>query len=94
MTIHARPPDRADQRSAVARRIGQGHGLTRVGWSTRGYDGVARDPAAVLARIAPDLRSGAIVLLHEGGSPGQAVAVLEGVLQLLQQRGLRADIPG
>ena len=76
--------------AAVLRR----HGLTRVGWSTRGYDGVARDPAAVLARIAPDLRSGAIVLLHEGGSPGQAVAVLEGVLQLLQQRGLRADIPG
>lgn len=76
--------------AAVQRR----HGLTRVGWSARGYDGVARDPAAVLARIAPDLRSGAIVLLHEGGSPGQAVAVLEGVLQLLQQRGLRADIPG
>ena len=76
--------------AAVLRR----HGLTRVGWSARGYDGVARDPAAVLARIAPDLRSGAIVLLHEGGSPGQAVAMLDGVLQLLHQRGLRADIPG
>ena len=30
MAIHARPPDRADQRGTVARRIGQGHGLTWV----------------------------------------------------------------
>lgn len=76
--------------AAVLRR----HGLCRVGWSARGYDGVACDPALVLARITPQLVPGAIVLLHEGGPAGQAEAVLEGVLQAAAQRGLRADIPG
>ena len=70
------------------------HGLQRVGWSARGYDGVAADVPTVLARITPGLQPGAIVLLHEGGPPGQAEAVLAGVLDALAERGLRADIPG
>ena len=70
------------------------HGLVRVGWSARGYDGVATDVATVLARITPQLQPGAIVLLHEGGVPGQATAVLAGVLDALDARGLEADIPG
>jgi len=74
--------------------VQQRHGLTRVGWSARGYDGVRCDPAVVLARLLPDLEAGAIVLLHEGGPAGQAEAVLDGVLQALAQRRLRADIPG
>jgi hypothetical protein len=41
-------------------------GLVRVGWSARGYDGVGCTPEGVLARLLPDLRPGAIVLLHEG----------------------------
>ena len=76
--------------AAVLRR----HGLCRVGWSARGYDGVAAEVPAVLARITPQLLPGAIVLLHEGGPAGQAEAVLDGVLQAAAQRGLRADIPG
>ena len=74
--------------------VQRAHGLTRVGWSARGYDGVACDPQRVLARLAPDLQPGAIVLLHEGGPAGQAEAVMAGVLELLDRRGLRADIPG
>lgn len=76
--------------AAVLRR----HGLCRVGWSARGYDGVAADVPTVLARITPQLAPGAIVLLHEGGPAGQAEAVLDGVLQAAAQRGLCADIPG
>ena len=40
------------------------HGLARVGWSARGFDGVACQPAAVTQRIVRDLVPGAIVLLH------------------------------
>lgn len=69
-------------------------GLTRVGWSARGFDGVRCTPQAVLARIVPQLRPGAIVLLHEGGAPGQAPAIIGQVLAELERRGLRADIPG
>ena len=41
-------------------------GLVRVGWSARGYDGVGCTLEGVLSRLLPDLRPGAIVLLHEG----------------------------
>lgn len=69
------------------------HGLTRVGWSARGFDGVGCTPQGVLARIAPDLKPGAIVLLHEGAAHGHNLAIIEGVLQQLQVRGLRARLP-
>ena len=69
------------------------HGLTRVGWSARGYDGVDCTPQAVLQRVLPDLRPGAIVLLHEGAAHGHAPVIIEGVLRALQARGLRACLP-
>ena len=68
--------------------------LVRVGWSARGFDGVECAPERVLSRLLPQLQPGAVVLLHEGGPAGQAEAVLAGVLDALQVRGLRADIPG
>jgi len=69
------------------------HGLTRVGWSARGFDGVSCTPAQVLARLAPDLRAGAIVLLHEGSAHGHNLTIIEGVLQALDARGLKARLP-
>lgn len=69
------------------------HGLTRVGWSARGFDGVGCTPEGVVARIAPDLAPGAIVLLHEGAAHGHNLAIIEAVLQQLQARGLRARQP-
>ncbi|WP_420007736.1 polysaccharide deacetylase family protein [Xanthomonas sacchari] len=69
------------------------HGLTRVAWSARGFDGVRCDPVVTVARIARDLRPGAIVLLHEGAAHGHNPAIVEGVLQALQARGLQAVLP-
>jgi peptidoglycan/xylan/chitin deacetylase (PgdA/CDA1 family) len=40
-------------------------GLTIVGWTLRGRDGIRADPARVVARVVPRLRDGAIVLLHD-----------------------------
>ena len=69
------------------------HALARIGWSARGYDGVDCTPEGVVARIAPDLGPGAIVLLHEGAAHGHNLAIIEAVLQQLQARGLRARLP-
>ena len=68
-------------------------GLARVAWCARGFDGVGRSVEAVLARIEPDLKPGAIVLLHEGGADGRHVEVMRRVLEALRVRGLRAQLP-
>ncbi len=69
------------------------HGLTRVAWSARGFDGVSCTPEQVLARIEPDLKPGAIVLLHEGAAHGHNVEILRRVLASLEHRGLKAELP-
>lgn len=69
------------------------HGLTRVSWSARGYDGVSGDVERVVARIAQDLQPGAIVLLHEGAPHGNSIAILERVLEMLAARGLQPVLP-
>lgn len=68
-------------------------GLVRVGWSARGYDGVGCTPEGVLARLLPDLQPGAIVLLHEGAAHGHNLVIIERVLQALDERGLKAQLP-
>ncbi|MGY0504905.1 polysaccharide deacetylase family protein [Luteimonas sp. e5] len=68
-------------------------GLARVAWSARGFDGVGYPPQRVLARLAPQLKPGAIVLLHEGGADGRHVEILRRVLEELERRGLRAVLP-
>ena len=69
------------------------HGLARVAWSARGYDGLDGDPARALARIERGLRPGAIVLLHEGAPHGRNVELLALLLQRLRTLGYRAVLP-
>ncbi|MCW2002891.1 peptidoglycan/xylan/chitin deacetylase (PgdA/CDA1 family) [Xanthomonas arboricola] len=69
------------------------HGLTRVAWSARGFDGVRCEPDTTVARIVRDLSPGAIVLLHEGAAHGHNVTILRGVLEAMQARGLIARRP-
>jgi peptidoglycan/xylan/chitin deacetylase (PgdA/CDA1 family) len=69
------------------------HGLTRVAWTARGFDAVAKDPATVVARIERDLRPGAIVLLHEGARHGRNIETLALLLQRLDALGYRARLP-
>ena len=69
------------------------HGLQRVAWSARGFDGVHCEPEQTVARIARDLEPGAIVLLHEGAAHGHNPRILSGVLQALEARGLVAALP-
>jgi peptidoglycan/xylan/chitin deacetylase (PgdA/CDA1 family) len=70
-------------------------GLHLVSWSRRGYDTRRKDPSAVQARLQQGLRSGSILLLHDGhaqrSASGRAVLldVLPPLLQHLRQQGLQ-----
>ncbi len=69
------------------------HGLARVAWSARGFDAVAADPQAVVARVERGLTPGAIVLMHEGAPHGRNVETLALLLQRLDALGYRTILP-
>lgn len=66
-------------------------GLRLLSWSCRGFDTVEKDVSRVLRRIEPDLKPGAIVLLHEA-IPTSAELV-EGVLVMIHEHGLKCAEP-
>lgn len=68
-------------------------GVRVVGWSARGYDGLAqRSPRKFLAALRPGLSDGAVVLLHDAAERDDfepaAVAALPEILALLDRLGL------
>lgn len=69
------------------------NGLARVAWSARGFDGVRGETDMVVARIVADLAPGAIVLLHEGAPHGNNLAIIEGVLKAMHERGYTSVLP-
>jgi peptidoglycan/xylan/chitin deacetylase (PgdA/CDA1 family) len=71
---------------ALARR-----GMRLIGWTARGFDAVVQDPEQVLARVLPDLRPGAIILLHQGRA--HSLRVLERVIAAIEERGYRFVVP-
>lgn len=86
-----RPPvGHVSPRTAVAaKRLG----LTIVGWSVRGGDGLASaTPAAVRDRVCRRLRPGSIVLLHDaaehGGRQPAGIAALPAILEQASHAGL------
>ncbi|MDX2055981.1 MAG: polysaccharide deacetylase family protein [Polyangiaceae bacterium] len=76
-------------------RVARELGLTLVGWSVRGYDGVGWTKAeAFVRRMCGGLRPGAIALLHDAPERGERVPLgvsrLSLVLAEAERRGLRA----
>jgi len=70
-------------------------GLTVTGWSARAFDGAGRPSVAVIvARIAPSLEDGAVVLLHDAPERGDvaptSIEAIPELLAHLKQRGLSA----
>jgi peptidoglycan/xylan/chitin deacetylase (PgdA/CDA1 family) len=71
-------------------------GLELVSWSRRGFDTVSRDSARIVRRLVRNIRSGDIIVLHDGSSARDdrgSPVVLEAlpvVLDELERRGLRA----
>lgn len=66
-------------------------GMRLIGWTARGFDGVVGDEEQILARILPDVRPGAIIVLHQGRD--YSLRVLERVIVELEQRGYSFVIP-
>jgi len=65
--------------------------LKLVGWSSRGFDGVASLPAEVLRRIRRTAGEGEIILAHEGTPI--ACEVIAGILAMAEENGCRFVIP-
>jgi peptidoglycan/xylan/chitin deacetylase (PgdA/CDA1 family) len=70
--------------------------LRYVSWTRRSFDTVRTDPQAALATLTTGLRSGDVLLLHDGSSARTAdgtpmvLAVLPALLDTLSDRGLRS----
>jgi len=69
------------------------HGLARVAWCARGFDAIASDPHAVVARIERGLAPGAIVLAHEGSPHGRNLEAMTLLLQRLEALGYGTVLP-
>ncbi len=67
------------------------HGMTLVGWSARGFDSTTDDPEVVLRRVLPDVRPGAIVLLHQGRA--SSARIIERTVMELQKLGYSFVVP-
>jgi len=70
-------------------------GMTIVGWSTRGFDGVrGQTPEAVVARVARGVTDGDIVMLHDASEHDDfepaSVRALPELLRLLDDRGWKS----
>lgn len=68
-------------------------GVTLVGWSSRGFDGLrGQRPEAVVERVWRTLDDGAIVMLHDAAEHDDfepvSIAALPRLLALLDERGL------
>jgi peptidoglycan/xylan/chitin deacetylase (PgdA/CDA1 family) len=85
-----RPP--VGQTNPRIARIAAELGLTIVGWSVRGRDGVRADAARVAGRVVSGLQDGAIVLLHDAAERDDhepaARAALPAILAAMRERGL------
>jgi len=67
-------------------------GMRLIGWSVRGFDTVSDDPARVAGRIVPEVRPGAIVVMHQGLP--QSPRCMERVIDDLQRAGYAFVVPG
>ncbi len=65
--------------------------LQGIGWSARGYDGVSTEVETALNRICSHLKSGDIILLHEGRS--HSLPLVRALLERLQAEGFRCVVP-
>jgi peptidoglycan-N-acetylglucosamine deacetylase len=62
-----------------------------IGWTARAFDAVTSDPDTVLRRLMPDVRPGAILLLHQG-RPASAT-IVDAVVAELRKRGYALVVP-
>lgn len=62
-----------------------------IGWTARAFDAVVSDPNEILQRLLPDIRPGAIIVLHQGRE--HSLRALELVISTLIAQGYAFVIP-
>lgn len=67
------------------------HSMRLIGLGARGFDAVVSDPDRVLGSILPNVKPGAIVVLHQGRE--HSLRVIEHVIASLHGRGYAFVIP-
>jgi peptidoglycan/xylan/chitin deacetylase (PgdA/CDA1 family) len=65
--------------------------MTLIGWSVRGFDSFGDDVERVAKRIVPRVKSGSIIVMHQGR--GFSVACVSRVVDKLHGRGYSFVIP-
>lgn len=84
-----RAPYGAVSRDLIA--IARGHGLLTVEWDVDPVDWSRPGAGAIAARVLRQVRSGSIILMHDGGgNRSQTAAALGPILAGLDRRGFRA----
>jgi hypothetical protein len=64
-----------------------------VAWSARAYDTQTDDAEKIVDRIKRSIRSGAIILFHEGQKPAVCLNALHQLLEELNAEHFRLIIP-
>lgn len=66
-------------------------GLTLVGWDVRSFD-TAGTAAGVIERVLRKTRDGSIILLHDGGVPGdRLLEIVSALIRQLRERGFQFE---
>ena len=65
-------------------------GMKLIGWSARGFDGLRRNPKAIVATMLRSVKPGAIILTHEGKRDDNGSSVNVTAIELLLKQ-LNAD---
>jgi len=83
--------------TAATRRVADAFGLEIVGWDVDSEDWRGDTAVEMHGRMMGGMRSGAVVLMHDGLGPGarrsgcgQTVALIPRLLETLHERGLQA----
>ena len=66
-------------------------GMRLIGWTARAFDAVVSDADRIVGRILPNLRPGAIIVMHQGRE--HSLRALERVIVAVQERGYDFVIP-
>ena len=74
----------------AAQRVVRGYGMRALGWDVDPRDWTRPGPSAITGRIVRGVRSGSVVLMHDGGGDRSAtVASLDATIRSLERQGYR-----
>ena len=83
--------------AAFSGEIAKARGLTLVRWTVDSHDWRGDDADTMLAALEPELKDGAVVLMHDGRDARETAALIGPLVHAVRAKGLepgRIDLPG